>query len=300
MKRILSLNSGHLAICLFRRCIIAAAVIMAAGLHSACAQDNSGGRAKPALRVLQVWEMPAELKEISANVLIDKDNMACIQDNKGIIFIYSLLSKTITDRITFAADGDYESLALVGSTYYVCRADGKIFAVSVKPKGQPTVVTYVLPFNEKNDIESMFYDQTRNRLLIGVKEKDLTDPTGKGIYSFDLQSKKMDTKPVFMLYAEQTGQSSSPAKKGKSAKANVLKPSEIAIHPITGDLFVLNGPKSILVVADHTGKTKYAYDLDKKTFPQPEGLCFTPGGELYISSEAAKGGAAIIAKVKFD
>jgi len=81
------------------------------------------------VNVEQVWKMPKELNEISANVLLSDNRMACIQDNAGVIFIYDMQSKTIESTIPFSTTGDYEGLAVVGGTYYVLRSDGMLYEV---------------------------------------------------------------------------------------------------------------------------------------------------------------------------
>ncbi len=50
---------------------------------------------------------------------------------------------------------------------------------------------------------------------------------------------------------------------------------------------------------DANGKKKNLFLLDEAQFPQPEGVAFTPEGELFISSEG-KTGAGRIAKVSIN
>jgi hypothetical protein len=49
-----------------------------------------------------------------------------------------------------------------------------------------------------------------------------------------------------------------------------------------------------LVTADRKGNIKKMYELDPKLFKQPEGITFTPTGDLLISNEAALTGSANI------
>ena len=265
------------------------------------------------VQVEQVWEMPAELSEISANVLIDENRMACIQDNDGTIFVYNLKTKSIEERIPFAGKGDYEGLSLVGDTYYVSRSDGFLYEIKTVSKSKPTVTTYDLALSIENDTEPMFYDKGGNRLLIGTKEKDLSGADGKGVYGFDLRTKKLNPERVMTISSyydenkqDERGRDDKDGEKVKhhdgdknSGKNNKdeIRPSEIAINPMGGDVYVLDGPRSELFIADATGKIKSSYQLDKQIFPQPEGMCFSPSGALFISSEAGKNGKGVIARV---
>ena len=63
-------------------------------------------------------------------------------------------------------------------------------------------------------------------------------------------------------------------------------PSAVAVHPVSGDIYVLS-------TKDTKGLAQYGRDeklksfqwIDKELMPQPEGLCFSPEGSLYISTE---------------
>jgi hypothetical protein len=236
----------------------------------------------------QVWELPDELVEISANVLIDEKRMACIQDNLGIIYIYNLETRSVERKIDFAGKGDYEGLAVVNKIFYVLRSDGFIYEVQ---EGK-AVKTYDLVLNATHDTESLFYDKIKNRLLVGVKERDLTAAETKGVYSFDLTTNKMNEVPVMQIGNEKTQN-----RKGKKGGAKI-KPSDLAIHPTSGEVYILNGPSSELLIAKPGGEIIKTIQLDKTVFPQPEGLCFTASGELYISSEGGKKAKGIIAMYK--
>jgi hypothetical protein len=265
------------------------------------------------VNVEQVWRLPKELNEISANVLLNGNRMACIQDKAGIVFIYDLEAKAITSQIPFSTNGDYEGLAVVGNTFYVLRSDGMLYEVQSRGgSGKPHVVTYDLPFGASNDTEPMCYDSAHDRLLVGTKEGDLSGNGTNGVYSFDLRTKKMSTNEIFDISSAKGNENDEHKKKNsneneknkkkndkkKSEKNIDIKPSEIAIHPGTRDVYILDGPKSELLIADQTGHIKSVTQLDRKTFPQPEGMCFSAAGELYISSEGGKNGTGVIARVR--
>ena len=78
-----------------------------------------------------------------------------------------------------------------------------------------------------------------------------------------------------------------------------FKPSGIAIHPITKELYIISSVNKALVVAGQDGKIKDAYQLDPAVFKQPEGITFTPWGDLLISNEAAEVGSPNILIFKY-
>ena len=80
----------------------------------------------------------------------------------------------------------------------------------------------------------------------------------------------------------------------KFGKANNFGPSGIAVHPLSGDIYVLSSRGKILVQLDAEGKYLDAWKLDKKNFKQPEGICFAPNGDMYISNEGRGGKANLL------
>src|SRR4029079_18374811 len=79
-----------------------------------------------------------------------------------------------------------------------------------------------------------------------------------------------------------------------------LKPSAAAIHPVTGELFLIASVNHLLVVFSKDHEPKGVYHLDPKTFKQPEGLTFTPKGDLLISNEASNSGTPDILIFKYN
>jgi uncharacterized protein YjiK len=255
---------------------------------------------KPILsRDKQEWTLPKELKEISANVFVDDVRMAFVEDNDGIIYIYNLQTEKIDEQIQFAGKGDFEGLALVRNTFYVLRSDGHLYEVQPQKGKAPLVKTYELPLKAENETESVCFDSENNRLLVAVKTKDLHETDKKGIYSFDLKTKQMSTTAVVYIESkvsvDDNDNGNGKGKKKKKEKAEI-KPSDIAIHPATRNLYILDGPSARLFIADAKGGIKSKFELDRKILPQPEGICFSKRGEIYISSEANNNKHGVVIK----
>ncbi|HEV7333280.1 MAG TPA: SdiA-regulated domain-containing protein [Flavisolibacter sp.] len=238
------------------------------------------------VKVAQKWDMPAVLKEISGIAYMDNERFACIQDEKGVIYIYNHASGKVEKEIPFASPGDFEDIALVEGTAWVVRADGKLFEVDMnsgKAKQHST------PLTEAHNIEGLAYDQANNRLLLAIKDEEPGGAAYKGIYGFNLSGKTLAREPVFRIDLEHEVFASGKGKKGKA-----IKPAAIGIHPSTGDIYVTDGPKSRLLIMDSKGSIKELVQLGK-AFEQPEGLTFSPEGDLYIANEGNKGAGNILA-----
>mgnify|MGYP003578258852 CR=1 FL=1 len=238
------------------------------------------------VKVAQKWNMPAVLKEVSGIAYIDNERFACIQDEQGVIYIYNRTSGKIEKEIPFASPGDFEDIALVEGTAWVVRADGKLFEVDMnsgKAKQHSTALT------EAHNVEGLAYDKANNRLLLAIKDEEPSGAAYKGIYGFDLSGKTMAKEPVYRIDLEHE---IFDAGKGKKAKA--INPAALGIHPSTGEIYVTDGPKSRLLIMDNKGAIKELVQLGK-TFEQPEGLAFSPEGDLYIANEGNKQPGNILA-----
>lgn len=236
------------------------------------------------LKIEKTWELPKELEEVSGISFLDSDRIACIQDEDGIIFIFNLKTSKVEKEIPFGDSGDYEGIAVAGKTAFVLESNGTIYQVD-NFLNAPKVTEYETRLSKNNDVEGLAYDKSKNRLLLAVKEKDPVSEDYKGIYAFELDSKKLAKEPAYKLYfKEKIFEDIS-----KKDKQDIFKPSEIVISPSTGEIYLVEGETPQLLVLDPSGKAKSLFFLDDDQFPQPEGLAFDNAGRLYISNEGDPG-----------
>lgn len=234
--------------------------------------------------VLITWLLPKELTEVSGIAWLDADHFACVQDELGKVFIFNVRQNKIDKEIPFGAKGDYEGIAIVDQTIYVLSANGELFGIENYSGNKRSVKMYKTGLTKKQDSESLAYDKKNNRLLIAEKEADSESSDFKGIYAFDLATKTMSKDPVYKIDLKY--EIFGDVKKGKAK--NSISPSDIDIHPVTGNIHILEGTKPKLLIMSPEGKMLSLYELDENVFPQPEGLSFSPDGKLYISNEGNK------------
>ena len=229
------------------------------------------------------WNLPTILEEVSGISYLGNNEMACVQDEEGVIFIFNLKSSEITARIPFGETGDYEALTIVEETAYIARSDGKIFKVSNFRQDSPTVNTYQISGLDINEMEGLEVDVKNKRLLLSVKEYNNRKET-KGIYTFDLTTETVNKERYFTLNGED--EIFKNLRGGRSSQ--IIRPSSIRFHPTTGELYVLEGNQPKLIILDKNGKVSKIHLLDPETFPQPEGLAFDDENRLYISNESRR------------
>jgi uncharacterized protein YjiK len=246
-------------------------------------KDKDKDVADAAIEVKQQWNLPGRLKEISGLQYLDGDRFACVQDEEGVVFIYNIKNSSIEKEISFAGAGDYEGLAVAGNSAYVVRSDGQLYEIQ-NWLNKPVIKQHKTSLTADHNVEGLYFDAKQNRLLLAIKDEEPGNKDYKGVYAFSLANNTFDANPVYKLSVD--GEGSGKKKKG-------MKPSDIAMHPSTNELYVLDGPASKLVVLDESGNMKQRYNLGS-AFEQPEGISFNDNGDLFISNEGVKGAGNIV------
>jgi uncharacterized protein YjiK len=234
--------------------------------------------------ISRTWQLPEILKEISGIAYIDAERIACVQDEVGTIFIYNILTNGIESEVPFGPPGDYEAIAVVNNDAYVAVADGRIIEISAYLSDNPGVKEYGTHLTVTQNVEGLCHDKKNKRLLVAIKDQEEGSPLYKGIYSFDLVTKTMPVKPVMKIDLQDPIFGKPSFKKPQA----LIQPSEIAINPSTGDFFISDAVRSQVLIMDQEGKIKALHALNKSEFIHPEGIMFTPSGELFIANEGSK------------
>ncbi len=240
--------------------------------------------------VVKRWNLPAKLNEISGIAWLSNDQIACVEDEDGIIFIYDLQQNKIIQSVDFAGKGDFEGLALNQGDAYAIRSDGLLFEIPRFRESDPKSIPHKTVFSSYNNIESLFYDAANHRLLTMPKDKDLSQTEKKGIYVVELPSFHMDNTPKISVDFNHPDLT---AEQIRLLKSN-FNPSDIAIHPKTKEILILQGKTPFLYFLESDGRFKKGLPLPIAGFPQPEGICFSPEGRLFISNESTTSGPNII------
>lgn len=236
-----------------------------------------------------------ELKEISGLSPTDSAGIyLAIADEKGeIFFIDGAGGGAILRKVFFREKGDFEGVEMVGKCLYSVKSDGDVFEIGCWDTDSPNIVEYKTALKKADDVEGLCYDEKRFSLLLACKQHPDT-PGLRRIYAFDLKTKQLSDKPVYTIDPEAVNQMV-PINGDKN---RYFSPSGIAVHPKTGDVYVISSAQKRLIVLDYaTGAIRYAVRLEKKLLPQPEGIAFDAAGNLHLSSEGKKGEGLVF---KFD
>lgn len=254
----------------------------------------------------KVLELPDSLREISGIAFINDSTVACVQDENGILFIYDIKNNFIKERYPFHADGDYEGIAIAYNYIYILRSDGKLFEISDYSSKKIKTKSYTTGVPADNN-EGLCFDRNTKSLLIGCKNKIIdadAEKNARQIYRFDWEKKELHKNPTYaltvddaMAYARKKNLNMGDIganKKGKNKNTFKFNISAIALHPKTGNLYILNAADHAIFVVDETSTIKEIKLLDPVLFNKPEGITFTPNGDMYITNEGQEGKARIL------
>jgi hypothetical protein len=143
---------------------------------------------------------------------------------------------------------------------------------------------------QSNEFESLYYDDSLKQLVLVCKNCEGDAKKRVSAMGYDIATGafiplvyEIDVQPI----AEKLG-----VNKFK------FRPSAAAINPVTNELYILASLNHLIVVTDRQGKFKSLYQLDPALYNQPEGLAFTPSGDMIICNEANEIGLADILIIK--
>lgn len=255
------------------------------------------------------YELQKILREISGIAWYSHNKIACIQDEQGIIFLFDEETGKISDSYTFGKNGDYEGIAVYQDTAWVLKSNGTIYKVTNFTRDNRKTFIFPTPLSARNNTEGLVYDFSENNLLIACKNQPSINGkeqlTGfRTIYRFDIFENKLEVKPAYLIDPkwfsgfEETKYfkriSLNLANKLHLAENSVFNPSGIAIHPLEDELYIISATPGKLIVMNRDGNIRHIQTLDKHIFRQPEGICFSPEGDLYISNEGNNGRGNIL------
>ena len=257
----------------------------------------------------KTFSLSKKLDEISGLSLhADGKQLVAIQDEDGLVFYLDSGSGDINTKFEFWKDGDYEGVEMVDDMVFVVKSSGTVYAIRYPGQENQEVTKYNEEFlSGQNDVEGITYDASKHRLLIACKGKagdgDKYKLT-KAIYSFDLKKMKFAEKPVYVISQDEVHEylETSPTIRKLEKLQEFftpdestfgLSPSGLAIHPVSGDMYIISSVGKLLMILSPKGKIRHIEKLKKKVHAQPEGICFDSQGGLYISNEGKDGKAKL-------
>lgn len=224
-----------------------------------------------------IIDLPVELDEISGLAYYPKDTSVFgVIDEDGLLFKIPIMNPKGTRKWVFDKQRDFEDLVLVDSTFYALVSNGDV--VQINFNGD-TISTDKSEFSatsgkKTNEFEILYQDS--GRLVIMCKECEEDKKKQLTSYLYD---------PATKSYSPHIVINTQPIATKLGEEKMALKPSAAAINPVTNELYLVSSIEKVIVVLDREGQLKETYKLNPKIYKQPEGIAFTPAGDLIISNE---------------
>lgn len=234
--------------------------------------------------------LPYVLEEVSGITYYRDGVIACVQDEDGKVFFFNHKKRKVENTVRFADSGDYEGITTDGEKIYVVESNGHIYKFEPQLDGKANKLKkYKTELKKNNDVEGLAYDPITDKLFVackgdaGLKGKK---KKGRSIFYFDLDKKELEKKAAFNISKKDIKDYLETYKDFEFEEKRInFKPSGIAIHPINGHLYIIASIGKLMIVTDRKGEIKATIPLDPRLLGQPEGICFAPNGDMFISSE---------------
>jgi len=241
------------------------------------------------------FSLPAELEEISGHTFLPNNDtiVYCIQDENGIVYGYNLNTETVSQRLTFGKDGDYEGITNDGKNFYVLRSDGTLYSFPISNDTKVTESKVFTNLLGKGEYESLGIDTAKKQLVVWCKscKIDKGDRQSTGyVLDYDEQgavalgkSYNIDLKEVAKLAPK---------------FPKTFNPSAITKNVSSNQWYLLSSIDKVILITDSTFKPIEVIPFSRKLYEQPEGIAFDNQGNLYISSERRDRASAMLYKIK--
>lgn len=239
-------------------------------------------------------DLPSDLKEISGLSWSPEGDLCAVQDEEGILFRLDPQNGEILSQKRFWKQGDFEGVEVTEDMIWAVKSNGNLYGMK-KGGSKSDTLKYKIGRGKGWEIEGLGRDVERKNLLIVAKSIS-THSAYKGegyeVWSFDEYGHKISDAPIRFL--------ADGPEDAEGCFAPPLTPGGMAIHPETKEWYIVsakNGWISIFEDKEHThgqgnDQAYFQKCLSELGLPQPEGICFSPDGTLYISSEASGGNPA--------
>jgi hypothetical protein len=274
-------------------------IVMVFVLICLCACDNKKrARAYPTIPGYNISDpivihLKTDLDELSGIYYYPKDtSVFAINDELGVLYKIYLRKQIKIKKWKFSSDADYEDLTFKDSTFYALTSSGGIKSFQFVNGDHIEVRDCGKAIGGRNEFETLYYDDFYEKLVLVCKDCETDSKKVVSAYSYNPDDETFSEDAFYQINTDDI--------------AHVLgsdkikfKPSAAAIHPITKDLYLVSAVNKAIVVADRDGNVKSAFYLDPILFKQPEGLTFTPDGDMLIANESADIGSATILIYKY-
>lgn len=230
------------------------------------------------------YELPEQLREISGISAINDTVVACIGDEKGIIYFYNLHTATIQEKLHFAARGDFEDLTVINNSIFVLDSKGVLWEVN-NFASNAQIKSFIPSIEPPFELEGLCH--RGDTLFIAAKYYHNKKRNTPGLLPVWRLPLPVSREPAVLFLLPDMSQ---PA----SGRVNPFHTSALLFNENTNEWYCLSTHTKLILRCDYNGSIISVKVLPAGVFIQPEGICFTPSGDLLISNEGRSGNGTIL------
>jgi uncharacterized protein YjiK len=227
--------------------------------------------------------LPQELDEISGIAYNPAtQQLIAVNDEDGILFFLDPATGAVTNRIQFAGKGDYEEVFFGNGCVWILESKGRFLKVFLKDKSAYASQPVPMNVTGNEEFEAAWLCADSVRVATACKKCGgeaaffaRSDSGATGRYRFE--QREIDFSSI-----------TNPAEKLK------FHASAAGVDPADKRVYLVASPDKKIIQMTQEGKVLAIASLNPAVFKQPEGICFTPDGTMYISNEAAGGNANLL------
>ncbi len=230
------------------------------------------------------FTLPGKLEEISGLTYAGEGTLAAVEDENAVLYFLDATDGSVRSKIDFGKRGDYEAVENLGGRYYIMESNGDLTHFIVKNDEASDIHKVDTDFSSNNDIEGLAVFE--DHLLVACKangEVRKNNAGGKAIYRLNTELEVI-SEPFMLIDRDKL--EDRVRQRLPKVRINDFDPSGIATDPVSGFIYVISADHILSVFSPDLRLAEVVL-LNKKIYRQPEGICFDPEGNLYISSEGA-------------
>ncbi|MBT8143169.1 MAG: SdiA-regulated domain-containing protein [Gammaproteobacteria bacterium] len=255
-------------------------LVLASLLLPACNATEPPTAAGGTEPLYQQWKLPKKLYEVSGlgrrgeQVYLHDDQLGVVYEvdytDGKLVKAFAVGRKTLQD--------DFEGIALTEQHVYLVNSDGTLYRFAEGQNGERVEFDqFRTGIGRRCEIEGLVYHRARQQLLLVCKQARHRDLDGTvTVFAWSLADLELLEDPYLQLPVDAI-----PGD-GDDRRFN---PSGIAIHPVSGHLYIVAARQNGLIEIDDNAQVVRRLRLPRERHRQTEGIEFLEDGRLLLADE---------------
>lgn len=241
----------------------------------------------------KIQTLPSGLLPFSDMTILDSSHVLALQGARKSLVMYNMDLNEFSAMQPLGMNGAIQDIVAVDSLIYLFDDAMKVYVSSFPFDSSKTT----LVSEQELDWESaaVCHHPLTHRLFVAPYIESEEESSLRSIYAYNLNKNYFSQSPLFSFdvevvesFANENGIKISSFKVSQlmdTILGLTLKPSSIAVHPKTNEVYLLSTDDRALVVFNQFGEIQNFAVLDPVHFPSPRGMSFAKNGDLLISND---------------